>query len=147
MHGEPDAGDCARARVLVADDHKPLLDRVVALLSSRFSVIGAVADGVQLVKAEEALAPDVLVVDISMPGMSGLEATAYIRKRGSHAAVVCLTAHDEPDMVEAAMQAGALGFVTKTCLAYDLIPAVQAALEGRRFISVPRPGPAGHRVH
>jgi DNA-binding NarL/FixJ family response regulator len=147
MPVELDVDDCVRARVLVADDHKPLLDRVVALLSSRFSVIGAVGDGEQLVAAEATLEPDVLVVDISMPGMSGLEATARIRRRGSRAVVVCLTAHDEPDIVAAAMEAGALGFVTKTCLAQDLIPAVQAALQGRRFISVHGPVLPAQRVH
>ena len=125
-----------RPRVLIADDHKALLDRVVAILDHDFRVIGAVTDGAQLVEAEAALHPDVLVVDISMPVMSGLEATDRIRSSGSHAAVVCLTAHAESDVVEAALDAGALGYVVKTSLAHDLVPAIRAALEGRRFISL-----------
>ena len=124
-----------RARVVVADDHQPLLDRVVRTLAGEFSVIATVRDGEQLVAAEAALHPDVLVIDVSMPGMSGLEAAACIRRRGSQAAVVCLTAFDESEMLEAALEAGALGYVTKTSLAADLVPAVRAALAGRRFVS------------
>lgn len=130
-----DRADGDRARVLVADDHQLLLDRVVSILDGEFSVVGTVRDGASLVKAEAELTPDVLVIDISMPGMSGLEAAACIRRRGSHAAVVCLTAHHEPEVIEAAWRAGALGYVSKTSLAHDLVPAVRAALEGRRFLS------------
>jgi DNA-binding NarL/FixJ family response regulator len=124
-----------RARVLVADDHQSLLDRVVSILDGEFAVIGTVQDGAALVAAEAQLKPDVLVIDISMPGMSGLEAASCIRRRGSHAAVVCLTAHQEPEIVEAALRSGVLGYVTKTSLAQDLVPAVRSALGGRRFVS------------
>lgn len=131
---EVDSG-APRARVLVADDHQILLDRVVSMLAAEFSVIGAVTDGEQLVEAEATLHPDVLVVDVSMPKLSGLEATEQIRRRGSHAAVVCLTAHGEDEVLEAALEAGVLGYVNKTCLAHDLVPAIRAALQGRRFVS------------
>ena len=126
-----------RPRVLIADDHDALLQRVSDLLAREFDVVGAVHDGAQLVAAEAALEPDVLVVDISMPGMSGIEATSRIRLRGSHAAVVCLTAHAEHEIVEAALESGALGYVVKTSLVYDLVPAIRAALEVRQFISTP----------
>jgi DNA-binding NarL/FixJ family response regulator len=122
-------------RVLVADDHQALLERVVTLLARDFKVIGAVRDGQALVDAEAALLPDVLVVDISMPKMTGLEATARIRRRGSHAVVVYLTAHDEQDVIEAALAQGAFGYVNKTCLAADLVPAIYAALAHRQFVS------------
>jgi DNA-binding NarL/FixJ family response regulator len=124
-----------RARILVADDHQPLRDRVVAILADEFSVVGTVTDGAQLVAAEAALHPDVLVVDIWMPGMSGLEATAQIRDRGSHVPVVCLTGYSVSDMQDAAWDAGATAYVLKTSLARDLLPAVRAALDGRRFVS------------
>jgi DNA-binding NarL/FixJ family response regulator len=124
-----------RARVLVADDHQSLLDRVVSILDDEYDIVGTVTDGAALVKAEADLSPDVVVIDISMPGMSGLEAASCIRRRGSHAVVVCLTAHQEPEIVEAALRTGVLGYVTKTSLAQDLLPAVRCALDGRRFIS------------
>ncbi len=135
---------CERARVLVADDHQSLLDRVVSILDGEFSVIGTVRDGTSLVEAEAELTPDVLVIDISMPGMSGLEAASCIRRRGSRAAVVCLTAHQEPEVVEAAWRAGALGYVSKTSLAHDLLPAVRAALKGHRFLSGAMVDPEPH---
>jgi DNA-binding NarL/FixJ family response regulator len=124
-----------RARVLVADDHPSLLDRVVSILGGEFSVVGTVSDGEALIQREAELEPDVLVVDVCMPGMSGLEAAGLIRKRGSRAAVVCLTAHNTWDVIEAAWEAGATAFVAKSSIASDLLPAVRSALEGRRFIS------------
>ena len=130
-----------RARVLVADDHQSLLDRVVSILHDEYDIVGTVTDGAALVKAEADLSPDVVVIDISMPGMSGLEAASCIRRRGSRAAVVCLTAHQEPEIVEAALRTGVLGYVTKTSLAQDLLPAVRSALDGRRFISSEAAGP------
>ena len=125
-----------RARVLIADDHRALLARVAELLSQDFSVIGTVTDGAQLLSAEAALHPDVLVVDVSMPVMGGLEAAGRLRQRGSRVPIVCLTANPQPEVVEAAWEVGALGFVAKVCMARDLVPAIRAALEGRRFVSV-----------
>jgi DNA-binding NarL/FixJ family response regulator len=124
-----------RARVLVADDHPSLLDRVVSILDGEFSVVGRVCNGESLIEREAELEPDVLVVDVCMPGMSGLEAADVIRKRGSRAVVVCLTAHNTWDVIEAAWEAGATAYVAKSAIASDLLPAVRAALEGRRFVS------------
>ena len=132
-----DAGSHAtlRARVLLADDHQLMLDRLSALLAGEFSVVGTVLDGYALVHAAGALRPDVLVVDISMPRMNGLEAAARIRRGGSTVPVVCLTAHEEPEFLAAALDAGALGYVTKASVAHDLVPAIRAALAGQQFIS------------
>lgn len=124
-----------RARVLVADDHQPMLDRVIALLSSEFNVVGSAKDGDEAVEAESRLHPDVLVLDISMPRLSGLKATSRVVTGGSRAAIILLTVHDEPEFVEAAWQAGALGYVHKSHLGTDLIPAIRAALVGKRFVS------------
>jgi DNA-binding NarL/FixJ family response regulator len=132
----PVGGVPATPRVLVADDNKPLLDRVVSLLSREFDVVGTVRDGAELVAAEASLHPDVLVIDISMPLMSGLEAATQIRRGGSKVPMVYLTAHGERELLEAAWDTGALGYVTKSCVAVDLVPAIRAALEGRRYISV-----------
>jgi DNA-binding NarL/FixJ family response regulator len=122
-------------RVLVADDYQPLLDRVVTLLSREFTVVGAVQNGEEAVEAASRLRPDVLVLDISMPGLSGLKAATRLAASGSVMAVVFLSVNDEPEFVLAAWRAGALGFVSKSDLGPDLVTAVRAVLEGRRFVS------------
>jgi DNA-binding NarL/FixJ family response regulator len=121
--------------VLLADDHQPMLDRVAALLDTDFVVVGAVSSGEEVVRAASRLQPDVLVLDISMPGISGLEAAARLRSEGSTAAVVFLTVHDEPEFLQAASAAGGLGYVRKSHLGTDLIPAIREALDGQRFVS------------
>jgi DNA-binding NarL/FixJ family response regulator len=124
-----------RARVLIADDHTSFLDRVVKLLEDEFTVVGAVTSGTQLVFAAGAMQPDVLIIDISMPDMTGLEALDMLRARGARVPVVFLTAWHEAEIVDAAWNAGALGFVVKTAVGRDLIPALRAALQGQRFLS------------
>jgi DNA-binding NarL/FixJ family response regulator len=133
-----------RARVLIADDHRPMLDRIVALVAGEFSVVGAVMDGDELVEAAADLHPDVIVLDISMPRLNGLEAAARIAAKGAPPRIVCLTAHEEPDFMRAAWDAGALAYVTKTRLAADLQRAIRAALKGQRFVS-PSMTPEIHR--
>ena len=130
----------ALPRVVVADDHQPVLDRVVAMLDGEFSVVGTAHDGAEAVEAEASLHPDVLVLDVCMPGMGGLEAAARIRHRGSLVPVVCMTAFNEADLLDAAWDAGVSGYVAKISLVQDLVPAIRAALEGRRFVSA-RIGP------
>lgn len=133
--GSQRTDDGGRFRVVLADDHREMLQRVTALLGSEFTVVAAVGDGEALVRAEADLLPDVLVIDITMPGINGLEAAALVRQRGSRVPIVFLSIHEEPEFVLAARQAGALGYVSKVRLASDLIPAVRAALDGRRFVS------------
>ena len=133
--GSRDSGNGGRPRVVLADDHREMLLRVTALLAAEFTVVAAVADGEALVDAEANLHPDLLVIDITMPGISGLEAAAVVRQRGSQVPIVFLSVHEEREFVLAARQAGALGYVSKVRLASDLIPAVRAALAGRRFVS------------
>jgi DNA-binding NarL/FixJ family response regulator len=124
-----------RMRILLADDHREMLDRVAAFLQSEFEVVGKVQDGQSLIEAATKLEPDVLVVDISMPVLSGIEATRQLKKEGCKAKVVFLTVHDEPDFARASLEAGALGYVVKPRLVSDLIVAIQEALAGRRFVS------------
>jgi DNA-binding NarL/FixJ family response regulator len=128
--------DQARAiRVLVADDYQPLLDRVVALLSPEFFVVGTVRDGEAAIEAAALLHPEVLVLDIVMPRLNGLKAATRITAGASAVAVVFLSVNDEPDYIQAAWGAGAVGFVSKADLATDLVPAIRAAAAGRRFVS------------
>jgi len=126
------------ARVLIADDNDAILLRASAVLSRGCRVVGAVKDGPAALEAAEALHPDVIVLDISMPGMSGLEVASSLRRAGSTAALVFLTVHEEADFVEAARAAGGLGYVTKPKLVSDLLQAVRDAREGRRFVSAAR---------
>jgi DNA-binding NarL/FixJ family response regulator len=124
-----------RARVLLADDHSVVLDRIGALLSSTFEVVGAVTNGLELISAGIRLDPDVIVTDITMPGLTGLEAAHQLREAGSLAKFVFLTVHVEHEFVDACVTEGALGYVVKSHMKTDLIPAIQDALVGRTFIS------------
>ena len=123
------------ARVLIVDDNEAILARASAMLSTACLVVGTAKEGRTALDSAAALQPDVIVLDISMPDMSGLEVAAALRAAGSTAAVVFLTVHDEPDFVEAAQSAGALGYVVKPRLASDLLRAVREAREGRMFVS------------
>ncbi len=124
-----------RVRILLADDHREMLKRVVHLLQSDFEVVGAVNDGQALLEAASQLRPDVVVLDISMPVMSGLEAADRLRGAGSKAKVVFLTVHADPDFVHESRASGALGYVVKPRLTSDLVPAIKEALANRSFVS------------
>lgn len=123
------------ARVLLADDHLAILNRVSALLSATFEVVGAVANGRELVSAGIRLDPDVIVTDITMPKLSGIEAAHQLREAGSRAKFVFLTVQVEHEFIDACLAEGALGYVVKSHMKTDLIPAIQEALTGRTFIS------------
>jgi DNA-binding NarL/FixJ family response regulator len=124
-----------RPRVLLADDHKEVCDSVVRLLTPEFEVVGVVKDGPELLSAESHIQPDVCVIDISMPGMCGIEAARLLRERGSRAEIVFLTVHEDSDFVRAALDLGALGYVVKSRIVSDLCTAVRVALTGQLFIS------------
>ena len=121
--------------MLLADDHSVMLDRVGGLLSSSFEVVGAVANGQEMISAGIRLNPDVIVADITMPGLTGIEAAQQLREAGSGARFVFLTIHIEHEFVDACVSQGALGYVLKSHMKTDLIPAIKAALTGRTFIS------------
>jgi DNA-binding NarL/FixJ family response regulator len=121
--------------VLVVDDNDAMLARVKAVLGASCDVVGAVKDGPAALQAAATLTPDVIVLDISMPGLSGLDVALRLRKAGSTAAVVFLTVHDGTDFVEAAQRAGGVGYVVKPRIASDLGHAVREAGAGRLFVS------------
>jgi DNA-binding NarL/FixJ family response regulator len=122
-------------RVLLVDDNAAMLARARAVLSPGCEVVGAVTNGTSALQAADALHPDVIVLDISMPGLSGLDVAFRLRKAGSTAAVVFLTVHDEAEFVVAAKDAGGLGYVVKSRLGVDLMQAVCDASDGRAFVS------------
>ena len=124
-----------RIRVLLADDHEAMLDRVADLLASEFEVIGTATDGQQAFDAAQNLMPDVLVLDISMPVMNGIETADRLRKAGAKVRIVFLTVHDDTDFAQEALAVGALGYVIKPRIASDLSAAIQEAYAGRYFVS------------
>ena len=127
----------ARARVLVADDHSCMLERVSCLLAEEFDVVGKVADGQAAVDACTRLRPDLAVFDISMPGMTGLEAAARLAETGLSLPVVFLSAHEDQEFIDAARSVGALGYVFKRNIGTDLLPVVRRALRKPPDISGP----------
>jgi len=122
-------------RVLLADDHKGMRERVKTLLDPKFEIVGAVDNGQALVDAAKELDPGILVVDISMPLLNGIDAVRQIRESGGKGRVIFLTVHEDPDIAHVCLDAGALGFVVKSRLASDLIPAIELALTDHRFVS------------
>lgn len=124
-------------RLLVAEDYAPMRDKIVGTLEKEYSVIAAVGDGQEMLDAESRLGPDVVVLDISMPKMNGIEAATRLKERASAAKIVFLTVHEEPAFLHAAFAAGADGYVIKTRLATDLRLAVREAIAGRQFVSAP----------
>lgn len=124
-----------RARVLVADDHPANAALLCELLRSEFAVVAQVQDGAALVDAAAALSPDVIVCDISMPRMDGIEAARLILRQAPSARIVFVTVHDDPVMVSRGLAAGAMGYVLKLAAGDDLLPAVRAALRGERHVS------------
>ena len=124
-----------RARILVADDHELMRESVVRLLRRHFEVVAAVASGEALLESALRLNPDVYVLDISMPLLSGIETAIHLKQNDSTAKVIFLTIHQDPDFVGAAFKSGAEGYVFKTRMAADLVVAVREVLAGRTFLS------------
>ena len=122
-------------RVLIADDHGLVAEGLASLISSQpgLEVVGCVADGREAVRRALELAPDVVVMDLSMPDMNGIEAAREIRSRLEATRVVMLSIHTEPEYVRRALDAGAQGYLVKRSASRELIAAIRAVHEGRRF--------------
>ena len=122
-------------RILVADDHRAMLDTLVRMLSRDFDVVAAVTDGVAVVTQAEQLEPDLLVLDIAMPGLSGIAAAARLQERGSTAKVVFVTNMRDREFMQESLALGNIGFVVKDRLVADLLPPSATSSPGRRFVS------------
>ena len=122
-------------RVLLVDDSEPILARAAAALAEECEIVGAVTDGLAALAAAKSLQPDVVVLDISMPGISGFQVASRLSNAGVTAAIVFLTVHDGEEFVLTAKLEGAIGFVVKTRLVSDLPAAVREARAGRPFVS------------
>ena len=133
--GENGGEHHAFGRVLLADDSPSMLQEARRILEPEFHVVGTVDDGEAVLEATQTLKPDVLILDISMGVMNGLEAARLLTRIGSNAKIVFLTVHNDQDFVEEAFSAGAVGYVIKPRLGTDLPIAVREALMGHTFIS------------
>lgn len=124
-----------RIRIVVADDLAPVLSAVAALLRESFDIVGLVSDGRAALEATFKLEPDLLVLDISMPEMSGIEVAQELKRQGNKAKVVFLTVHEDHDILKTCRAAGGLGYVIKVLMHTDLVPAMNEALAGHIFTS------------
>ena len=124
-----------RPSVLIADDHTIVVEGLVKLLNERFDVVATVADGTALIEAAERLHPDIIVTDLSMPAVDGLEAMARLKKRGATSKFVILTMQREANVAARAMRAGASAFLLKASAGEELLDAIDEVLNGRTYLS------------
>ncbi len=122
--------------VVIADDHTIVREGLVSLLREhQFEVVGSVGDGRTLLETARQLRPDVIVTDISMPGLSGLEALPHLMAASAGSKVIVLTMHDDPELAARALRAGASGFLLKDSAGDELVNAVRQALQGRVYLT------------
>lgn len=125
----------SRPRVLLAEDHRIVAEGLKSLLATDFDLAGVVEDGRALIEAAHRLRPDVIVADISMPSLNGIEALEVLRRDGFDVPVVFLTMHRDVAYARRALEAGAAGYVLKHAAASELLQGLRAALEGGTFVS------------
>jgi len=129
------AGQLNKIRVLLADDHPGFPEIAEHFLEPEFEVISKVVDGQALLDEAMKLKPDVVVTDISMPVLNGIEAADRLKESGSTSRIVFLTVHTDADFVRRCLSAGAYGYVVKSRIATDLVPAIRQAMAGHIFVS------------
>jgi DNA-binding NarL/FixJ family response regulator len=119
--------------VLLVDDNQAILDCLVKMLGRDYTIVGAIQDGLRTLDAVAILQPDVVVMDISMPEISGLELARRLHQTPPAPPVVFVTVHEDPEFKEAAHAVGAAGYVVKSSMETELKPALELALKGQRF--------------
>jgi DNA-binding NarL/FixJ family response regulator len=125
----------SKPRILIADDHQILAEGLRALLEPEFEVVGVVADGRELLAAAKKHGPDVIVADVTMPSLNGIDAAVQLGDGGVKAKVVFLTMHRDVAYARRAMEAGAAGFVLKHSVASELLTAIREALQGGTYVT------------
>jgi len=124
-----------KPRLLLADDHTILVEGLKALLAPEFEVVATAGDGRAVLEAAEEHQPDLIVLDISMPGLNGIEAARRLKQSNPNAKLIILTMHGDLSFVSAAFEAGASGYVLKQSAATELVTALHDVDNGRRYIS------------
>jgi DNA-binding NarL/FixJ family response regulator len=124
-----------RPTILLADDHAVFIDGMIRILKEHFDVVGAVADGSSIPEAAARLHPDVIVMDISMPTVSGLEALRQLKTTPVDAKVIFLTMHADADLAAEAFRLGARGFVLKHASGEEIVKAIHSVLQGYKYMS------------
>jgi DNA-binding NarL/FixJ family response regulator len=123
------------ARILLADDHQMMLDALKALLEPRYDVVGLVTDGCSLLGAAEKLRPDIVVVDIAMPQLNGLDASRQLRRSMPRVKIMFITMNEDPYMVGEAFRAGASAFLLKRAAGLELSEAIERVLKGGTYVT------------
>jgi|SRR5215470_13578622 len=124
-----------KLRIVVADDNPKMLQELVSLLKTEFDIVGTAADGGSARDCIQRYKPDVAVLDLVMPTLNGIELTRQLNSNGHRPCVVICSVERDREIIDAARNAGALGYVFKTRMAKDLIPAVKSVAAGRAFLS------------
>jgi DNA-binding NarL/FixJ family response regulator len=135
MSNDSQPGRMRRPRILLADDHAILLEAFQKLLEPEYDVVGAVADGRELLAAAPKLRPEVIVTDISMPNLNGLDACRKLRKILPEVKLIFLTVNEDPDLVAEAIRIGANGYLLKSSAASELFQAIKSVLNGGTYIT------------
>jgi DNA-binding NarL/FixJ family response regulator len=131
------------SRILLADDHALMLDGFCSLLQPKYDVVGTAADGKALVDAAIRLRPDLIILDITMPVLNGIDAARAIRKQLPEVKLLFVTMHTSPTYLQAALEAGANGFAVKSSDRNQILTAVETVLSGKRYVT---PGVGGDRM-
>ena len=124
-----------RPRVLLADDHKMLLDALKKVLEPRYEVAGAVSDGRALLQAAAKLQPDIIVLDIAMPLLNGLDAARQLSRTMPKVKLIFMTMNEDPDLVGEAFRAGASGYLLKRAAAFELTEAIDKVMKGGTYVT------------
>jgi DNA-binding NarL/FixJ family response regulator len=127
-------------KILLVDDHEIVREGIRTLVTKsrrKWDIVGEASNGTEAIEAVKKMNPDVVVLDITMPGMNGLEAASEISKLGSRSRVLIFTMHDSPRLIHEVRASGAQGYVLKSQAARDLIRAIDALLEGGSFFGSP----------
>jgi len=125
----------SRTRILIADDHKMFAQGLQGLLEEEFDLVGTVGDGQAMIEAAEKLKPDVIVVDISMPVLNGLDSVRRLKEKGIHAKVIFLTMHADDRLLAEAFRCGGMGYVLKQSAGEELIQAIRQVLAGHKYVT------------